>query len=204
MRRAAVLGVLLLAGACVAQPMQRAPVTTAPPPSVADPDAAVLADDCLACHTGDMIRQQRLTEKQWAKTVDKMRGWGAPTEDDAVAPLVSRLAAAHSLNEGPFIPQTLSADQANSLFARQPDGAFSGGDTARGHALYTDRCAPCHADDAKGGAMGVALAGRHVLDRAPELAAVVRSGRGRMPGYEDSTDAQVADLLAYLRSLPAH
>ena len=203
MRREAVLGVVLLAGGCVPQPVPRARVSTAPTPPPADPAAAVLGDDCYACHTGDMIRQQRLTEKQWAKTVDKMRGWGAPTEDDNVAPLVSRLAAAHPLHEGPFVPQTISADEAASLFARQPDGAFSGGDVARGHTLYTDRCAPCHADDAKGGAMGVVLAGRHVLDRAPELAAVVRAGRGRMPGYEDSTDAEVADLLAYLRSLPA-
>jgi len=26
----------------------------------------------------DLIRQQRLTDKQWAKSVEKMRGWGAP------------------------------------------------------------------------------------------------------------------------------
>jgi mono/diheme cytochrome c family protein len=50
--------------------------------------------------------------------------------------------------------------------------------------------------------MGVALAGRHVLDRAPDFARAIRSGRGRMPEYPDTTDAEIADMMAYVRSLP--
>lgn len=49
--------------------------------------------------------------------------------------------------------------------------------------------------------MGVALAGTHVLVRALDLAAIVRAGRGRMPGFEVATNADIADYLAYLRSL---
>jgi mono/diheme cytochrome c family protein len=192
-----------------ASPASPAPASVAPATTsatfsatAADPDAATLGDDCLACHTGDMVRQQRLTDKQWAKTVDKMRTWGAPTEDENVAPLVARLVATHPADAGPYVPLTIPAEVAAALFVGQPDGAFSGGDAGRGHALYSDRCAPCHADDAGGGEMGVALAGRHILDRASDLAAVVRAGRGRMPGDESTTDAELADLLAYLRSLP--
>lgn len=32
---------------------------------------------CYACHSADLIAQQRLTEKQWTATVDKMIRWGA-------------------------------------------------------------------------------------------------------------------------------
>ena len=32
---------------------------------------------CLACHAADLVCQQRLTEKQWAASVNKMIGWGA-------------------------------------------------------------------------------------------------------------------------------
>jgi len=32
---------------------------------------------CLPCHSPDILVQQRLTEKQWTATVDKMIRWGA-------------------------------------------------------------------------------------------------------------------------------
>jgi mono/diheme cytochrome c family protein len=198
-----VLAVILAAAACVAEPARRAPASAIPASGAPDTDAAILGDDCLACHTGDLIRQQRLNDKQWRKTLDKMRTWGAPTEDESVEPLLTQLVAVGARDAGPFHSQILSAGEAASLFVRQPDGQFAGGDAKRGSALYADQCAPCHADDAKGGTMGIALAGRHVLDRAPDLAAIVRAGRGRMPAYEGATDTDIADYLAYLRSLSA-
>jgi hypothetical protein len=60
---------------------------------------------------------------------------------------------------------------------------------------------PCHGDRARSGEKGIALSGRLCLDRAAEFAKVVRVGRARMPGNEDTTDPEVRDLLAYLRSL---
>jgi hypothetical protein len=32
---------------------------------------------CLPCHSSDILLQQRLTEKQWTASVEKMIGWGA-------------------------------------------------------------------------------------------------------------------------------
>lgn len=32
---------------------------------------------CYACHSSDLLVQQRLTEKQWTATVEKMERWGA-------------------------------------------------------------------------------------------------------------------------------
>ena len=43
---------------------------------------AAVESRCYACHSSDMLLQQRLTEKQWTATVEKMMRWGAPVTDD--------------------------------------------------------------------------------------------------------------------------
>ena len=201
MRPAAAALALVVVAACAPATVKRVP--PAAPPAPRPVDTAFLTNDCLACHTADLVAQQRLTDKQWPKSLDKMRSWGAPTEDDEMQPLLDSLVRVASRDAGPYVPRTISAHEAAQLFAAEPDGTLAGGDATRGRDLYADRCAPCHADDAQGGAMGVALAGRHVLDRAPDFARAIRSGRGRMPEYPDTTDAEIADLIAYVRSLPA-
>ena len=48
---------------------------------------------CYACHSADMIVQQRLTEKQWTATVEKMTKWGAavrPEDKDVVIAYLAR------------------------------------------------------------------------------------------------------------------
>ena len=53
-----------------------------------------LADQaCLACHAADLIRQQRLTEKQWTASVNKMIGWGAEVPEARKAELIAYLVA---------------------------------------------------------------------------------------------------------------
>ncbi|HEX4824147.1 MAG TPA: c-type cytochrome [Candidatus Polarisedimenticolaceae bacterium] len=198
MRAAIVAIALVLTGACTAPPQQVQHVPESHPV-----DTAFLKNDCVACHTADLVAQQRLTDKQWPKSVDKMRGWGAPTEDDEVQPLLAGLLGVASRDAGPYVPKTISAHEAAQLFTTAPDGKLGGGDVKKGRDLYADRCSPCHADDARGGTMGVALAGRHVLDRAPDFARAIRAGRGRMPEYPETTDAEIADMIAYLRSIKA-
>jgi hypothetical protein len=46
---------------------------------------------CLNCHSSDITRQQRLTEKQWTAAVDKMIRWGAPLPEDKKEALVAYL-----------------------------------------------------------------------------------------------------------------
>ena len=46
---------------------------------------------CYACHAADLIVQQRLTEKQWTTTVEKMMRWGAPVKDQDKAPMIAYL-----------------------------------------------------------------------------------------------------------------
>jgi hypothetical protein len=57
----------------------------------AGPMKAVADAACLNCHSADMVRQQRLNDKQWAAEVDKMAGWGAVVPDDQKAALIAYL-----------------------------------------------------------------------------------------------------------------
>lgn len=46
---------------------------------------------CYACHSADLLAQQRLTEKQWTAAVEKMIRWGAIVPDqDVVVKYLSR------------------------------------------------------------------------------------------------------------------
>jgi len=50
---------------------------------------AVADQACLRCHSADMVRQQRLTEKQWTAELTKMVGWGAVVPEDQKAALIA-------------------------------------------------------------------------------------------------------------------
>ena len=76
-----------------------------------DGPAKTVADAaCLSCHSADMIRQQRLTRKQWEANVTKMIGWGAVVPDDQKNALVDYLFQ----NFGP------DNDRFEPVAARQP------------------------------------------------------------------------------------
>ncbi|MBV9493341.1 MAG: hypothetical protein JOZ54_03795 [Acidobacteria bacterium] len=47
---------------------------------------------CLQCHSADVLAQQRLNEKQWTASVEKMVRWGAVLDDAKKAELVAYLA----------------------------------------------------------------------------------------------------------------
>lgn len=51
-----------------------------------------LADSaCLSCHSTDLVRQQRLTEKQWSASLTKMIGWGAEVPESKKETLLAYL-----------------------------------------------------------------------------------------------------------------
>ena len=58
---------------------------------------AIAEKACLQCHSADIPRQQRLTEKQWTAEVEKMIRWGA----EMSAPEKTVLAAYLSSHFGP-------------------------------------------------------------------------------------------------------
>ncbi len=47
---------------------------------------------CLPCHSADMLVQQRLTEKQWTVTVEKMMRWGAKVQEKEKPAVIAYLA----------------------------------------------------------------------------------------------------------------
>jgi hypothetical protein len=56
-----------------------------------DPARALVLGKCLLCHSGEYVTQQRLTEGQWQKTVDKMRKFGTPANDEEAKAIVAYL-----------------------------------------------------------------------------------------------------------------
>ena len=46
---------------------------------------------CYACHSADILVQQRLTEKQWTATVEKMMRWGAEVKEEEKGVMIAYL-----------------------------------------------------------------------------------------------------------------
>lgn len=163
--------------------------------------AALVANDCLGCHGEDLLAQQRLSPKQWDAIVKKMQGWGSQVEPENVERLTEYLASHYHSGAGSYATVELAAAEAESKSEPTPDGRYGSGDLKNGRDLYVERCQVCHAPDGRGGPKAVNVADRYLLYRAEDFAAVVRKGHGRMPAFV-SSDREIADLLAFLRTLP--
>ena len=59
---------------------------------------------CLRCHSADMLAQQRLTERQWTATVEKMMRWGAAVKDEDKAPIIAYLSKHFGVDNRAFTP----------------------------------------------------------------------------------------------------
>lgn len=67
------------------------------------PGKAQVEAACYQCHAADLLAQQRLTEKQWTASVEKMIRWGAnvpPADKD----LIVRYLARHFGPGNRFVP----------------------------------------------------------------------------------------------------
>jgi cytochrome c6 len=74
--------------------------------------------------------------------------------------------------------------------------------------LYKQKCATCHAADGTGSAVGKKMGAKDFKDpdvvkqSDTELTKTTKEGKGKMPKYEGKlTDAQIKDLVAYIRTL---
>jgi len=56
------------------------------------PARAKVEAACYACHSADLLVQQRLTEKQWTAEVEKMMRWGAALEEKDKSAVIAYLA----------------------------------------------------------------------------------------------------------------
>lgn len=99
------------------------------------------------------------------------------------------------------------------LFANEPSspaapaaggGTTAGGsdDSAIGEEVFAQRCAGCHGRDGGGGS-APRLAGGAVIERFPDPAeqvAVVRDGRGGMPGFGSRlSETEIEAVVSYTR-----
>ena len=79
---------------------------------------------------------------------------------------------------------------------------LGGGDSKRGRDLYQASCVICHGPHAEG-KVGPALARNPILENETAFQKTVHEGRHIMPPLKDNlSDEYLADILAWLRTLP--
>lgn len=160
-----------------------------------------MQDNCLICHSEEMIASQRLTVAQWKTEVEKMVGWGAPLLPEQQAMLIDYLANQFSDRTPRAEPARMSYQSALAAVEPLADPASAQeADAARGSKLYALNCANCHGVDAQGAELGPNLVEKPVLFRRGDYQELVRKGRRRMPGLQPVLNpAQEDDILAWLR-----
>ena len=94
-------------------------------------------------------------------------------------------------------PRSAEKNSSSGTSSRHPTG-----DNTRGEELYKASCVVCHGSRATGG-IGPRLAGNPVLSNEQEFWKVVHEGRQMMPPLKGAlTDQQIADIQAWLKTLP--
>ncbi|MEQ1504814.1 MAG: cytochrome c [Myxococcota bacterium] len=76
-------------------------------------------------------------------------------------------------------------------------GARLTGDPVAGGDLYATDCATCHAADGTGGS-GPSLVGK---TDATAMADVILGGNGDMPPFDNLSDQEIADIIAWIQAL---
>jgi mono/diheme cytochrome c family protein len=160
-----------------------------------------MQENCLICHSEEMISTQRLTTAQWKAEVEKMVGWGAPLPQELQQPLIDYLSSRYS-------DQTARVRSERTTYAKAWDSvrpvaikeSKSSDQTGRAEKLFAVNCASCHGNDAQGAELGPNLVEKAILLRPVDYDGIVRKGLRRMPGFEAVLKpADEADLLAWLR-----
>ena len=106
-----------------------------------------LQENCLICHTEDMIAGQRLTPAKWKAEVNKMVNWGSPLPKESASPLVEYLARRFSDQAAPTVPARATLKEIDSLGGRDRSGrpGPAGRQPAQGERLYAANCGICTA-----------------------------------------------------------
>jgi mono/diheme cytochrome c family protein len=161
-----------------------------------------MQENCLICHSEEMIATARLTSKQWKAEVEKMVGWGSPLPKEQEEPLIEYLASQFPDTAPPAELRRVTLRDAEApLHPEVATGlARAVGDPSKGAPLYASQCANCHGPDARGADLGPNIVGVPILLRPTDYAGVIRKGLRRMPAFGATLKPeQEADILAWLR-----
>jgi len=161
-----------------------------------------LRENCLICHSEQMISGQRLTSAQWKAEVEKMAGMGSPLPAEQSELLINYLSQEYSDTTPAHPVKYLSYDDAMKQIEPVPSPArIEGVDIEAGKGHFTTHCATCHAPSGIGGDLGPNLLEIASLFRQPDFREVVHSGRHRMPGFQTVlSPAQVDQILGWLQA----
>jgi len=95
--------------AAASKPLAELPIIGTEIPLLPPGPAREIAQvNCLACHSSEMIHQQRLTETQWKAELDKMQRWGAELRDEDKGALAQYLVSHFGPENDGFKPVVAS------------------------------------------------------------------------------------------------
>ena len=167
-----------------------------------DADGAIAEGElCLSCHTVELIRTSRIGLTGWTAEMTKMRNWGALVEETKAAPFAGWFVQRYPAAEKEPRAGLISASDAIAAVSPEREKQPVRGDPKAGAALYAKDCASCHGPDAGGLGGGPVLIEAPALYQRQHFANLVLKGEGRMPASPRTTDAEISNLLAFLRQL---
>ena len=174
-------------------------------PATEEPDEETLLttraikENCLICHSSDIIESQRLTAKQWKGEVEKMVGWGSPLPPEQLEAVITFLGKNYPDSLARATPRTWSLMEA--VFTIAPEVApneANGADVAKGEASFAMNCKNCHGANGEGSNLGPNLVEHPVLLRPTDFIDVIHKGRGRMPMLGPLVDKSAGrDIMAW-------
>ena len=127
----------------------------------------------------------------------------APALAVPTARTAQTVAAVVQVTAAPTEAPTQAATAAATAATAAPVAAAAvTGGVGNGKELFTaNGCIACHAADLSGG-IGPKLAGRTTADLTEDrIRSQVRNGGNGMPAFEKITDQQLADIIAFIRSV---
>ena len=183
-----------------------------PPPQAASPTAApnaalglsVYQSHCMVCHRDtraglppvfpSLINvSQRLTDQQIITMIHSGKG-NMPSFPNLQDPELEALLL--------YLRTGVAASSPSPAPTSQPLPAHASGDPA-GAGLYEKNCAICHGEKLEGIVPGFpALQGVATRLTSTQIADLIRSGKGRMPGFDSTklSEDQMQTLLRFLNS----
>jgi mono/diheme cytochrome c family protein len=157
----------------------------------------IFKNRCLMCHSQGIVSSQKFHPKNWKKTFEKMKHFGAVLEPEEEKPLEEFLKIMTRLN--PTSAKSTSYQTKKDLFS--VDNPQIRSKVSEGQKIYDLNCSACHGEQGEG-RRGPRLRGRLIPTEL--FVQAILKGKNLMPAFETSLNSdQVESLWQFLqRPLP--